>query len=78
MRWHGNNRVSRGLGLWRSPDRQGQLLVEKGEYLPAAERFTDPMQRGSAYFKAGEFKKALSVYNSVITPEGCITEGMRR
>ena len=62
-------------GLWRSPDRQGQLLMEKGEYLPAAERFTDPMQRGSAYFKAGEFKKALSVYNSVVTPEGVYNRG---
>jgi len=62
-------------GLWRSPDRQGQLLIEKGEYLQAAERFTDPMQRGAAYFKAGEFKKALSVYNSVLTPEGRYNRG---
>ena len=61
--------------LWRSPDRQGQLLMERGEPMKAAEHFADPMQRGAAYFKAGEFKKALSVYNSVSTPEAMYNRG---
>lgn len=62
-------------GLWRTPDRQAQLLMNNGDYLEAAELFTHPMQRGEAYFKAGEFKKALSAYNMVVTPEGMYNRG---
>jgi len=62
-------------GLWRTPDRQAQLLMDKGDYLTAADLFTHPMQRGEALFKAGEFKKALSAYNMVVTPEGMYNRG---
>ena len=62
-------------GLWRTPDRQAQLLMNNGDYLAAAELFTHPMQRGEALFKAGEFKKALSAYNMVVTPEGMYNRG---
>jgi len=56
--------------LWRSPNRQGQLLMEKEDYPAAAETFTDPMQRGAALFKAGEFKDALAVFNTIVTTDG--------
>lgn len=62
-------------GLWRAPDRQAQLLMDQEDYLKAAELFTDPMQQGEAYFKAGEFKKALRFYNMVVTPEGMYNRG---
>jgi Ca-activated chloride channel family protein len=62
-------------GLWRTPDRQAQLLMDQGDYLEAADLFTHPMQRGEALFKAGEFKKALSAYNMVTTPEGIYNRG---
>lgn len=55
--------------LWRSPDRQGQLLMEEKDYADAAETFTDPMQRGAALFKAGEFKDALAVFNTIVTTD---------
>jgi len=56
--------------LWRSPDRQGQILMNHQQYLEAAEVSTDPMQRGAALFQAGEFKRALTVFNTIPTPEG--------
>lgn len=62
-------------GLWRTPDRQAQLLMQQDKYLEAAELFTDPMHRGEALFKAGEFKRALRVYNTVITAEGIYNRG---
>ena len=55
--------------LWQSPDRQGQLLMEKEDYLAAAETFTDPMQQGAALFKAGEFKDALAIFNTIVTTD---------
>ena len=56
--------------LWRSPDRQGQLLMDQENYAEAAEVFTDPMQLGNAHFKAGEFKEALAVFNTIVTTDG--------
>ena len=61
--------------LWRSPDRQGEILLEKENYLEAAESFTDPMRRGAALFKAGEFKRALAVFNTVVTTDGMYNRG---
>lgn len=61
--------------LWRSPDRQGQLLMDQGKYLEAADLFTDPMRRGAALFQAGEFKRALRAYNMVSTPDGFFNRG---
>lgn len=57
-------------GLWRTPARQAQLLMEREQYLEAAELFSDPMRRGEALYKAGEFKRALLAYNTVSTIEG--------
>ena len=56
--------------VWRSPDRQGQILIDHQKYLEAAEVSTDPMLRGAALFFAGEFKRALTVFNTISTPEG--------
>ena len=61
--------------LWRSPDRQGQLLMDQQNYLEAAEVFTDPMQQGNALFKAGEFKEALAVFNTIVTTDGKYNRG---
>ena len=65
-------------GLWQSPDRQAQLLMDQEKYLEAAELFTDPMLRGEALFKAGEFKRALRVYNTITTLRGSITGAIPR
>jgi len=44
--------------------------MDHQQYLKAAEVSTDPMLRGSALFHAGEFKRALTVFNTIPTPEG--------
>jgi Ca-activated chloride channel homolog len=36
-----------------TPDQQGQLAYERGDYAGAAERFADPMWRGVALYRAG-------------------------
>ncbi len=62
-------------GLWQTPDQQAQKLMEQKRYLDAAEIFTDPMRRGEALFKAGEFKQALAVYNTQVSNEAIYNRG---
>jgi len=49
------------VDLWLTPDQQGQRLLEDGEYLQAAARFTSPERIGTALFLAGDFKQAAVV-----------------
>lgn len=56
--------------LWRSPDRQGQLLLNRGDYAAAANQFQKPMQRGVALYKSGQFEEALKIFNTVVSAEG--------
>ena len=42
--------------LWISADLQAFLLYQKSQYLQAAPVFEDAAFKGSAFFKAGEFK----------------------
>ena len=37
----------------RTPDQRGHLLYQSADYLQAAERFNDPMWRGTALYRAG-------------------------
>ena len=47
--------------LWFTPDQQGQRLMDQGEYLQAAGKFTSPEKIGAALFLAGDFENAAAV-----------------
>jgi len=47
--------------LWFTPDQQAQRLMDQGEYLQAAGKFTSPERIGTALFMAGDFESAASV-----------------
>jgi Ca-activated chloride channel homolog len=52
--------------LWRTPDQQGQHLLDAGRFAEAAGVFTDPRRRAYAEIKAGHFAEAanqLAPYN---------------
>ena len=51
--------------LWISADQQAYLLYQKGQYLQAAQIFEGAAFKGSAFFKAGEFKKAVAMYSTL-------------
>lgn len=57
------------VGLWFSPDQQGRRLFEQAKYEQAAEAFVDPMWKGVAWYRAGEFKKAAEAFARLSTPE---------
>ncbi len=51
-----------GQDFFITADQRGQLLMDKQQYQEAAETFADPMRQGIAYYRAGEFKLAASVF----------------
>lgn len=61
--------------FWWTPAQQGQHAFERGEFEVAAERYHDPMQIGSAYFRAGQFEAATAAFGRVNTPEGFYNMG---
>ena len=44
--------------LWRTPDQQGQALLDAGQPAQAAERFHDPRRRAYAELRAGRYQQA--------------------
>jgi Ca-activated chloride channel family protein len=56
--------------LWLTPDQQGRYWMEQGEPLKAAERFDDPMWKGVAYYRGGDWENAILQFGRVDTAEG--------
>jgi len=61
--------------LWFTPDQQGQRLMDKGEYLQAAKKFTTPENIGAALFMAGDFESAASVFGRAGSAEAHYNRG---
>lgn len=51
------------MGLWFTPDQQGQWYFNRGEYLKAAQRYQDPLRKGVAFYYASQFESAFKVLN---------------
>jgi Ca-activated chloride channel family protein len=50
-------------------DQQGRRSFDKGEYKTAAERFRDPMWKGIACYRDGDYACAVDAFARVDTPE---------
>jgi Ca-activated chloride channel family protein len=61
--------------LWASPDQRGRYLFERGRYAEAAESFRDPVWRGAALMRAGDFKTAAQVFGSRDSAESAYDQG---
>jgi len=59
------------LDLWLTPDQQGRWLMDHGKFAAAAERFTDPLWKGLAYYVNQDFEAASKQLEQVTpkTPE---------
>jgi len=55
--------------VWLTPDQQGRRLFEREAFGEAAATFEDPMWRGVAYYRAGDFERAIDAFARVETPE---------
>ena len=63
------------VDLWLAPDQQGRYYYEKGDCTTAAKCFEDPLWKGIACYKSGDFKAAASLFAQVDTPEGSFNLG---
>lgn len=61
--------------LWASPDQRGRYLFEHGRYQKAADAFLDPMWRGTALMRAGNFKDAAQTFAGIDTAAGAYDHG---
>jgi Ca-activated chloride channel homolog len=63
------------LDLWMTKDQQGRYYFQKGKYQKAAEAFEDPLWRGLAYARAGDFEAALNSFALSDTAESWYDQG---
>ncbi len=63
------------LDPWLTPDQQGRLAFQRGDYALAAERFVDPMWRGTALYRAGRYEDAIQAFARVDTAESFYDQG---
>jgi Ca-activated chloride channel family protein len=63
------------ISLLLTPDQQGRILFQKERYADAAETFRDPIWIATAWYRAGEFKKAAGIYMGFDTSEGAYNQG---
>ncbi len=63
------------IGLWFTPDQQGRYFFERNDYRAAAQRFHDPLWKGIAYYRGGNFEAAAEQFALVETAEGYFNLG---
>ena len=61
--------------LWLTPDQQGHWLMGQQRDAEAAEAFRDPMWRGVALMRAGQFKQAAAGFGGLDTAEAAYDQG---
>ncbi|WP_020409459.1 vWA domain-containing protein [Hahella ganghwensis] len=61
--------------LWKTPDQQAQEAYNQEDYATAGQLFNDPLWRGMAHYKAGEYEEAAKAFASVDTPQSHFNRG---
>lgn len=62
--------------LWLSRDYQGQQLEDKWKYKEAAQTYHDPLRKGIAYYKAGDYEEAIEAFQQDTTSMGAYNLGL--
>jgi len=61
--------------LWTRRDQQAAQALAAGEHARAAELATDPEQRGTAQYRAGQYKEALADFARASGPDAAYNQG---
>jgi Ca-activated chloride channel family protein len=61
--------------LWTRRDQQAAQALAAGEHARAAELATDPEQRGTAQYRAGQYKEALADFTRASGPDAAYNQG---
>lgn len=66
-----------GIADWFfTPDQQGQLAFDRNEFARAAELFDDPLWKGHAFYRAGQYDKAVEVLARIESAQAAFTQGL--
>ena len=60
---------------WFSPDQQGDRLMKSENFEDAARAYVDPLRKGVAFFRAGEFEAAAVAFGRLNSAEAYFNQG---
>jgi len=66
------------IDLWLTPDQQGRLLMQRGDYNTAATRFESPLWKATAYYYGEEFMLAAEYFSRSDTDDALFNEANAR
>ncbi|MBF0400575.1 MAG: VWA domain-containing protein [Magnetococcales bacterium] len=61
--------------LWSRPDQRAMRQFEAGKWQESASQFTDPAWKGTAYYRAGAYEKALAEWQGSHSTEALYNAG---
>jgi|TARA_B100000315_G_scaffold260906_1_gene327139 Ca-activated chloride channel family protein len=61
--------------LWQTPNQQAATSMREGDLDRAAKLFEDPAWKGSAYYKNGDYVKAIDVFTRIDSSDGQYNQG---
>jgi Ca-activated chloride channel family protein len=61
--------------LFFTPDQQGRWAFDHGDFATAAAHFRDPMWKGLAFYRAGDFQSALGEFARLDSPDAFFEMG---
>ncbi|WKK66653.1 VWA domain-containing protein [Lutimonas zeaxanthinifaciens] len=67
---------SKFMDLWKTRDFQAQQEYDKKEFSKAAELYQDPLREGVAWYKSGDYKKAIEAFQKDTTAMGAYNLGL--
>jgi Ca-activated chloride channel family protein len=65
----GPARAAEFIDWWLTPDQQGRMYFQRGEYQQAARAFEDSWWKATAFYKAGDFANAAAIYAKLDGPQ---------
>jgi Ca-activated chloride channel family protein len=60
---------------WLTPDQQGRLAFERGDFDAAAGLFVDPMWKGVSFYRGGKYDEAVDAFARLDTAESWYDQG---
>ena len=61
--------------LWLTSDQQAQRRADSGDHAAAAELYSDPMRRGTQWYRAGEFERAAAEFGRIASADAYFNRG---
>ncbi|MDB6178363.1 VWA domain-containing protein [Paracoccus sp. Z330] len=66
-----------GVADWfLTADQQGQIAFDRKDFTRSAELYLDPMHKGYAQFRDGQYPEAIATLSQLDTPEASFVQGM--